>query len=77
MHTMLGVHACTLIHCKFQIVDGKRVCWLVVEQTATPIYVQDGKIARYFVRTGNATTELDARDAHEHVARKEWSAAPS
>ena len=33
-------------------------------------YVQDGKVARYFIRTGNGTRELDAREAHLHIQQK-------
>ncbi|HNP35413.1 MAG TPA: ATP-binding protein [Woeseiaceae bacterium] len=70
VRSTLGAHACTLIHCQFPRLADKQVCWLVIEQSATPIFIQDGKVARYFVRTGNSTRELDAREAHAHAAQR-------
>lgn len=73
--TKLGAHACTLVHCQFPVIDGSLVCWVVVEQAKMPIFLQDGQVARYMVRTGNSTRELDAREMHAHLAQREASAA--
>ena len=70
VRSALGAHACALIHCQFPLLDETPVCWLVVEQAKTPVFVQDGKVARYMVRTGNSTRELDAREVHAHLAQR-------
>ena len=70
VRSTLGANACALVHCQFPSIDQKTVCWLVVEQANTPVYFQDGKIARYLVRTGNSTRELDARETHAHIAQR-------
>ena len=69
VRTTLGAHACTLVHCQFPVIDDRQVCRIVVEKAYAPIYLQDGKVARYFVRTGNSTRELDAREAQEHITQ--------
>ena len=71
VRSTLGANVCALIHCRFPLLDEKRVCWLVVEQAETPVFIQDGKVARYMVRTGNSTRELDAREVYAHVAQRE------
>lgn len=68
--TALGAYACTLIHCQFPCIDNKTICWLVIDQASMPIFFQDGEIARYFVRIGNSTREMDVREAHAHVMQR-------
>ena len=69
VETRLGVAMCTLVHCSFHEVNGKDVCRVFVEPSSVPVYVQDGKVARYYLRTGNGTRELDAREAHAHIVQ--------
>ncbi|MEQ8612808.1 MAG: ATP-binding protein [Gammaproteobacteria bacterium] len=69
VRTTLGAHACTLVHCQFPVLDDRQVCHIVVEKADAPVYFQDGKVAKYFVRTGNSTRELDAREAQEHITQ--------
>ncbi len=66
----LGGNVCALVHAVFGIVDGKDVCRVVVEPALRPVFVHEGKLSRYFLRAGNATRELDAREALEHVATR-------
>jgi len=63
----LGGHSCRLVHVLFADVGGQDVCRIVVEPADAPVYFQDGKHARLVVRTGNATRELDAREAIQYV----------
>ena len=70
--TRLGGDVCPLVHVAFREVEGREVCWVTVESADRPIYYQDGRTARYFLRTGNGTRELDVHEAVEHVARR-WA----
>ncbi len=66
----LGGDVCTLLHVVFHDVDGRDVCRVMIEPSDRPVYVEhDGK-ARYFVRTGNSTPELDTKEALDHVRRR-------
>jgi hypothetical protein len=66
----LGPSACSLIHVLFHSIDAQDVCRVVVEPASRPVYVKEGDTARYFLRTGNGTRELDARDVVEHIAAR-------
>lgn len=70
VESRLGGSFCALVHCAFHEVDGKEICRIFVEQSREPVYLQDGKVARYFLRTGNGTRELDAREAHAHILQQ-------
>ncbi len=61
---------CSLVHCAFYDMQGKDICRVIVEPSPYPVYYQDGKVSRYFLRTGNATRELDAREALAHISRR-------
>lgn len=70
--TRLGGDVCPLVHVAFREVKGREVCWVTVEPADRPVYYRDGGTARYFLRAGNGTRELDVREAVEHVARR-WA----
>lgn len=64
----LGGHVCRLVHVLFAEVDDRDVCRIVVEPADEPVYLNEGTQARFFVRTGNASRELDARETVHYVA---------
>lgn len=66
----LGADACTLLHILFHDVDGHDICRVVVEQASRPIYLRDERGDHYFLRTGNSTRELDAREAVDHITSR-------
>jgi len=67
----LGGDVCTLLHAVFQEIDGRDVCRVLIERSERPVYVHYEGRARYFVRTGNSTHELDTKEALDHIARRE------
>ncbi len=69
--TKLGGHLCTLIHCMIYRLEGQDICRILVEPSANPVYLTDGGVSKYFVRTGNGTRELDAREAMAHIERRQ------
>lgn len=68
----LGGHNCRFVHVLFAELEGHDVCRVVVEPASAPVYFHDGTQARLFVRTGNATRELDAREVIQYAASR-WS----
>jgi hypothetical protein len=68
----LGGHVCRLMHVVFAEVEGKDVCRVEVEPATEPVYCELGEQSRFFVRTGNASRELDAREA-VHFVSSRWS----
>lgn len=76
VQSKLGGHTCAQVHVEFCEVRGMDVCRITVEPSRIAVYFQDGTVARYFVRTGNGTRELDAREAIAHVARRRTESGP-
>ncbi len=68
--TKLGGDLCPLVHVVFHEVDGKDVCLVAVEPAPRPVYSDDGRATRLFVRTGNNTREFDAREAISYAATR-------
>ena len=66
--TRLGANYCSNIHCLFYKIEGKDVCRVVIESSAEPVYLHEEKVSKYFLRTGNGTRELDAREAISHIS---------
>ncbi len=66
----IGAAACPFVHVIFNNVEGKDVCRVIVEPANQPIYVKDKGLAKFFLRTGNSTRELDAEQAHKHITSR-------
>jgi hypothetical protein len=66
----LGGDVCAHVHVRFRSTDGKDVCQIAVEPSERPVYCQDGAVARYLLRMGNSTRELDVREAMQHIAQR-------
>jgi len=64
----LGGDLCLHLHPIFHEVQGKEVCRVVIEAARRPVYLRRGNAAHFYVRTGNATRELDVEEAVEHIA---------
>lgn len=66
----MGADACALLHVFFHVMGGEEVCRVVVEPARRAVYVRDEQGARYYLRTGNSTRELDAREAVAHITAR-------
>lgn len=66
----LGTELCSGIHCVFYEIDGKDVCRVIIESSTTPVYLLEEKVSKYYLRAGNGTRELDAREAVSHMTRQ-------
>ncbi len=71
--TRLGGEVIPHVHARFEDVEGKDVCRIVAEPSPRPVYCRDEGVARYYLRSGNSTRELDVREAMEHIAQR-WPA---
>jgi hypothetical protein len=63
----LGKVAATAVKLEFSIADGKEVCIMRCEPSQRPVY--SGDDARFYVRLGNTTQELNPREAEDYIAR--------
>jgi predicted HTH transcriptional regulator len=66
----LGTQHSMYIHPRFEDREGARVlvvdCW----QANSAVFVKDGDAERFYVRTGAATTELNAKQTQEYIAQR-------
>jgi hypothetical protein len=70
VRTYLGSAVCPLVRSRFLTVDGKTICWVLVERSDTPVFLLLSDTSKYFVRLGNSTRELNAAEAHDHILRR-------
>lgn len=66
----LGSAALTQIHTHFEDHDEFRVMLVRCPASATPIFVKDGDVERFYVRTGPSTTELSPSQTHEYLKQR-------
>ncbi len=66
--TRLGGDKCRFIHTVFFKFEETDVCRIIVEPSNEPVYCNDTNVAKYFLRTGNVTRELDAQEVVSHVS---------
>jgi hypothetical protein len=66
----IGAHQMMYVHPRFEDRDEERV--LVVEcwKSNSAVFVKDGAVERFYVRTGAATTELSASQTQEYIRRR-------
>jgi len=69
----LGGDVCSLVHCVFHEIEGKDVCRIFIESSETPVYFNSGNVSKYYLRTGNATRELDAKESFAHISKVHFS----
>ena len=58
LNARMGATHGMYIHPRFEDYDGVRVLRVVCNPARSPVYVKDGSVERFYVRTGPATAEL-------------------
>lgn len=66
----LGPQAMTAMHLHFEDHDGTRVLVIRCPRSRAPVFVKDGEIERFYVRTGPATTELTASQTQSFIKQR-------
>lgn len=65
----LGGDLCPLIHLAFTKVEQRDVCRVVIEPSHRPVYLEEAGSAKLYLRMGNSTRQLDAKEAVDYVGR--------
>ncbi len=63
----LGPRAMTAMHSHFEDYDDTRVLVIRCPRSLVPVFVKDGDVERFFVRTGPSTTELTASQTQDFI----------
>lgn len=68
----IGVRYCQYIHVMFHRVEEHYVCRLIVNPSAHPVFFKQNKDARFFLRAGGGTRDLNIEDATNYISQR-WS----
>lgn len=63
----MGKNAGTAVHVNFAEFDGEQVMVVRCDRSSFPVYVKDGNIDRFYVRTGPATNELSGEQMVSYI----------
>jgi hypothetical protein len=66
----MGPQAMTTMHLHFEDHDGTRVLVIRCPRSRLPVFLKDGDVERFFVRTGPATTELSASQIQAYIKQR-------
>ena len=66
----MGAAHMMYMHPRFDDYQGARVLAVECLPGKSPVFVKDGKVERFFVRTGAATTELQGGQAQEFIQKR-------
>ena len=70
VNAQLGPSAMTLIHSSFDEFEDNRVLIINCQRSPTEVYVRDGNVQRFYLRTGAATTELTGSNMVEYINQR-------
>lgn len=59
------------IHARFEDYKGCRVMVIECSKAGAPVFVKDGNVELFYIRTGPSTTELRASQTHEYI-KQHW-----
>ena len=66
----IGPSVMQFIHARFEDYDGYRVMVIECSKVKSPVFVKDGNIERFYIRTGPSTTELSASQIQEYIKQR-------
>ena len=66
----MGSPAMTNIHAHFDDYDDCRVMVVKCRKSPTPVFLKDGDVERFYIRTGPSTTELSASQTQEYIKQR-------
>ena len=68
--TQLGADLCQYVKVLFHVVNGKHVCRLIVLASPRPVFLNQGNIPKFYLRTGGGTRDLNIQEAVEFIAHR-------
>ncbi len=68
--THLGADLCQFVKVLFHVIDGKHVCRLIILASPRPVFLTQGKVPKFYLRTGGGTRDLNIQEALEFIAHR-------
>jgi predicted HTH transcriptional regulator len=66
----LGKEFVHLTHVSFVAVQNRDVCWVHVECSPKPVYVEDGNEVKFYARMGNTTQPMNPKEMTQYIAMR-------
>ncbi len=66
----IGPSMMQFIHARFEDYDGCRVMVIECSKAKMPVFVKDGTIEHFYIRTGPSTTEISASQTQEYIKQR-------
>ncbi|MCL4870221.1 MAG: DUF262 domain-containing protein [Anaerolineae bacterium] len=66
----MGIAAITNLHMHFDDHDDYRVMVVRCHKAETPVFLKDGDMERFYIRTGPSTTELSPSQTQEYIKQR-------
>lgn len=66
----LGARFCQYIHIMFHRVEEQYVCRLIVTPSSHPVFFKQNKDAKFYLRTGGGTRDLNIEDATDYIYQR-------
>lgn len=66
----MGPQAMTEIHVHFEDFDDNRIMVVQCGKSVSPVFVKDGNLERFYIRTGPSTTELSASQTQDYIRQR-------
>ncbi|RMH18079.1 MAG: ATP-binding protein [Gammaproteobacteria bacterium] len=70
IRTRLGSHVMLYVHPRFEDYDGARVMVVQCQPAKGPVYVKDGQVERFYVRSAASTAELTGSQMNEYIKQR-------
>lgn len=66
----LGKEHCQSVHPSFLYLSKKRICAIKVDRCSKPVWFKDKDIQVFYIRVGQSTRPLDAKEAYEYISQR-------
>jgi len=66
----LGADLCQFVKVLFHVIAGKHVCRLIILASPRPVFFNQGKTPKFYLRTGGGTRDLNIQEAIEFIAHR-------
>ncbi len=65
----LGLECMVCIHPRFERIDDKQICVVLIEKSPKPVFCAQGNAYNFWLRAGNSTRRLDVKAAMDYIQR--------
>ncbi len=68
--TQLGADLCRFVKVLFHVIEQRDVCRLIILPAFRPVFLQQGKEPKFYLRTGGGTRDLNIKEAVEFILHR-------